>query len=31
MVADRRLVLRLRVDRVYGWGRTQGRTSGPLA
>lgn len=31
MVADRRLVLRLRADRVYGWGRTQGRTSGPLA
>ncbi|WP_225845824.1 PPOX class F420-dependent oxidoreductase [Streptomyces sp. HPF1205] len=30
MVADRRLVLRLRADRVYGWGRTQGRTSGPL-
>jgi len=31
MVADRRLVIRLRADRAYGWGRTQGGTSGPLA
>jgi PPOX class probable F420-dependent enzyme len=31
MVADRRLVLRLRADRAYGWGRSQGGTSGPLA
>jgi PPOX class probable F420-dependent enzyme len=31
MVADGRLVIRLRLDRAYGWGRTQGGTSGPLA
>ncbi|WP_335982252.1 MULTISPECIES: PPOX class F420-dependent oxidoreductase [Streptomycetaceae] len=30
MVADGRLVIRLRADRAYGWGRTQGGTSGPL-
>lgn len=30
MVADRRLVVRLRVDRAYGWGRTQGATSGAV-
>ncbi|MYS20534.1 PPOX class probable F420-dependent enzyme [Streptomyces sp. DvalAA-14] len=31
MVADRRLVIKLRADRAYGWGRTQGGTSGPVA
>jgi PPOX class probable F420-dependent enzyme len=30
MVADRRLVIRLRADRAYGWGREEGSTSGPL-
>ncbi|BBA96476.1 hypothetical protein RVR_1795 [Actinacidiphila reveromycinica] len=30
MVADGRLVIRLRADRAYGWGRTQGGTSGAL-
>jgi PPOX class probable F420-dependent enzyme len=30
MVADRRLVIRLRASRAYGWGRAQGGTSGPL-
>ncbi|MEW2523171.1 PPOX class F420-dependent oxidoreductase [Actinacidiphila alni] len=30
MVADRRLVISLRADRAYGWGREQGATSGPL-
>ena len=30
MVADRRLVIRLRADRAYGWGRTQGSTSGAV-
>jgi len=30
MVADGRLVIRLPVRRVYGWGRTQGGTSGAL-
>jgi PPOX class probable F420-dependent enzyme len=30
MVADRRLVVKLRVDRAYGWGRTQGSTSGAV-
>ncbi|MFC4036041.1 PPOX class F420-dependent oxidoreductase [Streptomyces polygonati] len=30
MVADRRLVIRLRVDRAYGWGRGQGGVSGPV-
>lgn len=30
MVADRRLVIRLRADRAYGWGREAGGTSGPL-
>jgi PPOX class probable F420-dependent enzyme len=31
MVADRRLVIKLRADRAYGWGRKEGGTSGPLA
>jgi PPOX class probable F420-dependent enzyme len=31
MVADGRLVIRLRLDRAYGWGRAEGGTSGPLA
>ena len=30
MVADGRLVIRLRADRAYGWGLSQGRTSGTL-
>lgn len=30
MVADRRLVVRLRANHAYGWGRGQGGTSGPL-
>ncbi|MBY8878561.1 PPOX class F420-dependent oxidoreductase [Actinacidiphila acidipaludis] len=30
MVADRRLVIRLRADRAYGWGRAQGGTSGAV-
>ncbi|WP_051950773.1 PPOX class F420-dependent oxidoreductase [Actinacidiphila yeochonensis] len=30
MVADGRLVIRLRLDRAYGWGFAQGGTSGPL-
>jgi PPOX class probable F420-dependent enzyme len=30
MVADRRLVIKLRADRAYGWGRTEGLASGPL-
>lgn len=30
MVADRRVVITLRADRAYGWGRTQGGTSGAL-
>ncbi|WP_433888585.1 PPOX class F420-dependent oxidoreductase [Streptomyces sp. CA-111067] len=30
MVADHRLVIRLRADRAYGWGREAGSTSGPL-
>jgi PPOX class probable F420-dependent enzyme len=30
MVADGRLVIRLRADRAYGWGSTQGSTSGAL-
>ncbi|MFJ2637041.1 PPOX class F420-dependent oxidoreductase [Streptomyces sp. NPDC087422] len=31
MVADHRLVIKLRADRAYGWGREEGATSGPLA
>jgi PPOX class probable F420-dependent enzyme len=31
MVTEGRLVIKLRVDRAYGWGRDQGATSGPLA
>jgi PPOX class probable F420-dependent enzyme len=30
MVADRRLVIKLRANRVYGWGLSQGGVSGPL-
>ncbi|WP_329130374.1 PPOX class F420-dependent oxidoreductase [Streptomyces sp. NBC_01476] len=30
MVSDRRLVIKLRADRAYGWGRGQGSVSGPL-
>jgi PPOX class probable F420-dependent enzyme len=30
MVADRRLVISLRADRAYGWGREEGSISGPL-
>ncbi|CAM5373742.1 PPOX class F420-dependent enzyme OS=Streptomyces antimycoticus OX=68175 GN=SSPO_075470 PE=4 SV=1 [Streptomyces antimycoticus] len=30
MVAERRLVLRLRVGRGYGWGRQSGALSGEL-
>lgn len=30
MVADRRLVIRLPIDHAYGWGRTQGATSGTV-
>ena len=30
MVTDGRLVIRLRVERAYGWGRSQGGTSGAL-
>jgi PPOX class probable F420-dependent enzyme len=30
MVADRRLVVRLRAERGYGWGRQTGPLSGPL-
>jgi PPOX class probable F420-dependent enzyme len=30
MVADHRLVIRLRARRVYGWGRDRGSVTGPL-
>lgn len=30
MVADRRLVVRLPIDHAYGWGATQGGTSGAV-
>jgi PPOX class probable F420-dependent enzyme len=30
MVADGRLVIKLRVERAYGWGRAEGGTSGAL-
>ncbi|SEG58384.1 PPOX class probable F420-dependent enzyme [Actinacidiphila yanglinensis] len=30
MVSDGRLVIRLRAERAYGWGSTQGSTSGAL-
>ncbi|WNI14894.1 PPOX class F420-dependent oxidoreductase [Actinacidiphila sp. ITFR-21] len=30
MVTERRLIIKLRADRAYGWGRGLGATSGPI-